>query len=95
MGEIVRLCDIDISNSIYFTMTNPHYVDSLIMDFTYEYPRDRIRILEMFKFAQRLGLKMTYKSQNEEAIEWLDELNEVYIGDRYGEGMDIASQKNP
>lgn len=80
MGEIIRLCDIDISNSVYFTMINPHYAESLIMDFTYEYPEDRIRILEMFKFAQRLDLRLTYKTKNSEADEWLKELYTTYIG---------------
>lgn len=79
MGKAVLLSDIDISNSCFFTMTNPHYKDSLVMDFAYEYPQDRLRILEMFKFAQRLDLKITYNSRNAKACEWMSELYDTYI----------------
>ena len=79
MGKAILLSEIDISNSVFFTMTNPHYKDSLVMDFAYEYPQDRLRILEMFKFAQRLDLKITYNSMNPKACAWLDELYETYI----------------
>ena len=80
MGDVVRLCDIDVSNSVYFTITNPHYSDSMIMDCSYDYPKDYQRILEVFKLAQRLDLKITYRAHGSEIDEWCRELYETYIG---------------
>ena len=79
MGSAVLLSDVDISNTVFFKMTNTHYRNSLIMDFAYEYPQDKLRILEMFKFAQRLDLEIEYNSINPDACEWLDELYDTYI----------------
>lgn len=79
MGEVVRLCDINVENSVYFTLTNPHYQYSQIMDAAYDYPQEEIRILSVFKLAQRLDLKITYKTDNPDAKAWLDELYDTYI----------------
>lgn len=79
MGEVTRLSDIDISNTVYMTVTNPYYKNSEIMDVAYEYPKESTRILNAFKLAQRLGLKITYITSNSDAAEWLEELYDTYI----------------
>lgn len=80
-NEITCLADIDLTNSVYFLLKNPHYAGSEIMDLSFEYPKDRINILQIFKEAQRLDLSLYYRAHNHEALEWLAELYKTYIGE--------------
>ena len=77
--EVKCLADIDISNTAFFTLTNPHYKDSGIMEVCYQYPEEQIHIIEMFKIANRLGIKISYSCRKPDAMRFMDERYREYI----------------
>lgn len=72
--------DIDLSNAVFFELSNPYYTGTQCnnMDFNFEYPKERIHIIQTIKLAVRCGLDIKFKSYNREAEEWTRNYYETY-----------------
>lgn len=77
---LVSASDIDFSNTVFMTLSNPSYQGEEIntMDVAYEYPKERIHIIEMIKLAVRCGMKISFHSDNKKAMDWLIDYYEEY-----------------
>lgn len=59
--------DIDTSNGVTVVLDNPYYQNSIEMELGYEWPKDRIHLIQIIKAAVRMNLKITMYSPNKEA----------------------------
>ena len=71
-NHIKSLADIDDSNAVFITLNNPHYPESIQMDYDFEWPNERIRIIQAIKGAVRMNLKIGMFSNNKEAMKFMD-----------------------
>lgn len=78
-NNIKSLADIDDSNAVFITLNNPHYSESIQMDYGFEWPKDKIHIIQAIKGAVRMGLEIkTLQSNNPEADKYIREYYEEY-----------------
>jgi hypothetical protein len=76
---IIELADVDDSNAVFITLDNPHYAKSVQMDYGFEWPKDKIQIIQAIKGAMRMGLKIkTMTSNNPEAEKFMNNYYEEY-----------------
>lgn len=77
--HIISVADIDDSNAVFITLNNPHYNNSIQMDYGFEWPKDKIQIIQAIKGAVRMGLTVdTLRSNNPEAERFMHNYLEEY-----------------
>lgn len=77
--HIICLADVDDSNAVFISLNNPHYKDSIQMDYGFEWPKDKTKIIQAIKGAVRMGLSITtLKSNNPDADRFINNYYEEY-----------------
>lgn len=78
-SAIINVADIDTSNGVYITLDNPHYSKSIQMDYGFEWPKDKVQIIQAIKGAVRMGLTIkALQSDNPEAERFMNNYFEEY-----------------
>lgn len=75
---IVNLADVDTSNGVIITLNNPHNPESIQMDYGFEWPKDKVYIIQAIKGAARMGLSIQMQSENPEAERFITEYYNEY-----------------
>ena len=77
---IKDLSEVDISNVVFFELSNPHYDGGEInhMDLSYKFPEDKKYIIGIIKLATRCGLDLKFHSHSSEAGSWTARYYEHY-----------------
>ena len=76
---IIDLADVDDSNAVFILLDNPHYLKSIPMDYSFEWPKDKVLIIQTIKGAVRMGLTIkTLQSNNPEAERFMNNYFEEY-----------------
>ena len=77
---LIDIADIDMGDTVFITLSNPHYDGEEInrIEVGYEYPKEKIRIIEAVKLAVRCGLTFSFHSQNAEAEDFTARYYEEY-----------------
>lgn len=78
-NHIVSLADVDMSNAVFITLDNSHYPKSIPMDYGFEWPKDKVLIIQAIKGAVRMGLTVKIlRSNNPEADRFISNYFEEY-----------------
>ena len=72
MPQLLSASEIDTTNGVYITIDNPHFSDSIPMELGFQWPEDKINIIQAIKAAVRLNLKISMHSQNKEADSFIN-----------------------
>lgn len=75
----INFANVDDSNAVFITLDNPHYPKSIQMDYGFEWPKDKVQIIQAIKGAVRMGLVVkTLHSNNPEADRFISNYYEEY-----------------
>ena len=69
--QVIDLADVDTSGLVVIELDNPHFAESIPMELGFNWPEDRIKIIQAIKTAVRLNLKISMYSYNEEADKFI------------------------
>lgn len=77
---LLNMSDIDTYDVVFFELSNPYYIgdECNVMEFGYQYPQEKIHIIETIKMAIRCGLRIKFHSQNPKADTWVHEYYDYY-----------------
>ena len=78
--KIIDVASVNDSDIVKFKISNPFYKgdECNLMEVGYEYPREKLRIIEIVKTAVRLGLSLSFTSRNDQALKWTENYYEEY-----------------
>ena len=78
--RILKVSDIDLSNTVFFELSNPLYTgeECNVMEFAYDFPKERLHIIQIIKLAVRCGLTIKFHSYNKQAEKWVVDYFEMY-----------------
>ena len=75
---LINLADVDMSNAVIIKVDNPFYKKSIPMELGFEWPEHKMQIIQAIKEAVRLGLTISFHSENEKASRFMHNYYEEY-----------------